>query len=114
MPGEILGIVGESGSGKTTVALAILGYARPGLSIVGGSVAFSGEEILAYSPARLRKLRGKVVSYVPQDPSSSLNPNMRIGKQLMDVLSEHQLVRVTLTDGRAGRNDAGSRSLQRS
>jgi len=88
-PGEVFGLVGESGSGKTTVALAILGYARPGLSIVDGSVAICGEDLLACSPKKLRELRGKVVSYVPQDPSSSLNPSMRIGKQLMDVLSEH-------------------------
>jgi peptide/nickel transport system ATP-binding protein len=88
-PGEVLGLVGESGSGKTTVALAILGYARPGLSIAGGSVVISGEDLLASSQNQLRVLRGKVVSYVPQDPSSSLNPGMRIGKQLIDVLSEH-------------------------
>jgi peptide/nickel transport system ATP-binding protein len=88
-PGEILGLVGESGSGKTTAALAILGYARPGLSIVGGSVTTSGKEVLGRSQSQLRELRGKVLTYVPQDPSSSLNPAMRIGRQLMDVLSEH-------------------------
>jgi peptide/nickel transport system ATP-binding protein len=88
-PGEILGLVGESGSGKTTVALAILGYARPGLSIVGGSVSILGQDLLTCSPSQLRALRGKVVSCVPQDPSSSLNPGMRIGNQLMDVLSQH-------------------------
>jgi peptide/nickel transport system ATP-binding protein len=88
-PGEVLGLVGESGSGKTTVALAILGYARPGLSIVGGSVVIDGEDVLARSPSQLRRLRGKVVSYVPQDPSSSLNPAMRIGAQMGDILSEH-------------------------
>lgn len=89
-PGEILGLVGESGSGKTTVALAILGYARPGLSIVGGSVLVSNEDVLSYSASQLRDFRGKVVAYVPQDPTSSLNPSMSIGKQLMDVLSEHE------------------------
>lgn len=88
-PGEILGLVGESGSGKTTVALALLGYAQPGLSIVGGSISICGENLLASSPSRLCALRGKVISYVPQDPSASLNPAMRIGSQLMDVLSEH-------------------------
>jgi peptide/nickel transport system ATP-binding protein len=85
-PGQILGLVGESGSGKTTVALALLGYARPGLSIVDGSVVVAGKDVLARSA---RQLRGKIISYVPQDPSSSLNPAMRIGKQLLDILREH-------------------------
>jgi peptide/nickel transport system ATP-binding protein len=89
-PGEVLGVVGESGSGKTTVALAILGYARPGLSIAAGTVVVGGQDLLTCSPRELRGRRGKLVSYVPQDPSSSLNPAMRIGKQLDDILREHR------------------------
>jgi peptide/nickel transport system ATP-binding protein len=89
-PGEVLGLVGESGSGKTTVALALLGYARPGTTIVGGAVIVDGVDVLTRQSSDLRRLRGRLVSYVPQDPSSSLNPAIRIGTQLMEVLDEHE------------------------
>ena len=88
-PGEVLGVVGESGSGKTTAGLALLGYTRPGLRISEGSVFVNGLEILSQSPEGLRKVRGAVVGYVPQDPASSLNPAMRIGEQLRETLSSH-------------------------
>ncbi len=88
-PGEILGVVGESGSGKTTVGLALLGHARRGLSISGGSVLLGGRDLLALSDDQLRRLRGSVVSYVPQDPASSLNPALRVGLQLREVLEAH-------------------------
>jgi peptide/nickel transport system ATP-binding protein len=87
--GEILGVVGESGSGKTTVGLALLGHARRGLRISGGSVLLAGRDILALGDEQLRRLRGSAVSYVPQDPASSLNPALRIGLQLREVLEAH-------------------------
>jgi len=87
--GEILGVVGESGSGKTTVGLALLGHARRGLRIAGGSVLLGGRDILALGDEQLRRLRGSAVSYVPQDPASSLNPALRIGLQLTEVLEAH-------------------------
>src|SRR5712692_1262152 len=87
--GEILGVVGESGSGKTTVGLALLGHARRGLVIAGGSVLLGGRDVLALDDEQRRKLRGSVVSYVPQDPASSLNPALRIGIQLREVLEAH-------------------------
>jgi peptide/nickel transport system ATP-binding protein len=87
--GEILGVVGESGSGKTTVGLALLGHARRGLSISGGTVLVGGRDILALGDEPLRRLRGATVSYVPQDPASSLNPALRIGLQLREVLEAH-------------------------
>jgi len=87
--GEILGVVGESGSGKTTVGLALLGHARRGLAIAGGSVLLGGRDVLALDDEQRRKLRGSVVSYVPQDPASSLNPALRIGIQLREVLEAH-------------------------
>jgi len=80
--GEIFGVVGESGSGKTTVGLALLGHARRGLRIAGGSVRLGDRDILALDEEQLRRLRGTLVSYVPQDPASSLNPALRIGTQL--------------------------------
>jgi peptide/nickel transport system ATP-binding protein len=87
--GEIFGLVGESGSGKTSLGLALLGYARPGTRIAGGTVEIAGMDLLSCSDKRRRTLRGALVSYVPQDPASALNPSMRVGKQLEDVLREH-------------------------
>src|SRR6266702_6478725 len=87
--GEILGVVGESGSGKTTVGLALLGHARRGLRIAGGSALLGGHDILALGEEQLRRLRGSLVSYVPQDPASSLNPALRIGTQLREVIEAH-------------------------
>ncbi len=87
--GEILGVVGESGSGKTTVGLALLGHARPGLRIAGGSVLLGDRDILTLGEEQRQRLRGSVVSYVPQDPASSLNPALRVGLQLREVIEAH-------------------------
>jgi peptide/nickel transport system ATP-binding protein len=87
--GEVLGLVGESGSGKTTVGLALLGHTRRGARIARGRVRVDGQELLDKSPAALRALRGKTVSYVPQDPGAALNPAMRIGTQLQETLEAH-------------------------
>ena len=87
--GEILGLVGESGSGKTTLALALLGYARPGCRIAGGAVEVAGTRLTGVSETEARAHRGRVVSYVPQDPSSALNPSLRVGDAIADMLREH-------------------------
>src|SRR5215469_14463252 len=87
--GEIFGLVGESGSGKTTVGLSLLGHARRGLRIAAGSVLLGDRDVLTLDEEQLRKMRGSVVSYVPQDPASSLNPALRIGLQLREVLEAH-------------------------
>ena len=89
-PGEIVGLVGESGSGKTTTALSLLGYTRPGVVIEGGTVEVGGESVIDRDGRALRGLRGKTVSYVPQDPGGALNPSMRIGEAIMDVLRAHR------------------------
>ena len=85
--GEILGLVGESGSGKTTAALAILGYAREGAVITGGTVSVAAGEVPYDDEHRARSIRGRVVSYVPQDPANSLNPSLRIGTAVEHVLA---------------------------
>jgi peptide/nickel transport system ATP-binding protein len=85
-PGEILGLVGESGSGKTTLGLALLGHARRGLRIARGRVLIGGQDVLACDAEGLRKLRGKQICYIPQDPASALNPTLRIGDQLGECL----------------------------
>jgi peptide/nickel transport system ATP-binding protein len=89
-PGEVVGLVGESGSGKTTVGLAMLGHARRGVEIVAGSVQIDGTDVLQLSEEERRPLRGRVVSYVPQDPAAALNPALRIGTQLREVLEAHE------------------------
>jgi peptide/nickel transport system ATP-binding protein len=88
--GEILGLVGESGSGKTTTALSLLGYTRTGVVVSGGTIEIGGESILGRDTRSLRSVRGKVVSYVPQDPGGALNPSLRVGDAIMDVLRAHR------------------------
>lgn len=87
--GEVLGLVGESASGKTTVATALLVHQRRGATVAGGRVFIKGTDVLSLNAADLRKVRGGLVSYVPQDPSMSLNPALRIGIQLREVLEVH-------------------------
>jgi len=87
--GKVLALVGESGSGKTTVGLAVLGHTRRGVSINCGQVFCGDTEILSLAESDQRKVRGNLVSYVPQDPSSSLNPALRIGLQLREILEAH-------------------------
>ncbi len=84
--GEILGLVGESGSGKTTVGMALLGHSRSGLRIAGGSVRIGDKDVLRLSERELRAVRGKSITYVPQDPGTALNPALRIGTQLRESL----------------------------
>ncbi len=87
--GEIVGLVGESGSGKTTIATALLGHARQGARVTDGEVWIGGREILALSPAERRMVRGPLVAHVAQDPATALNPMMRIGAHLDELLSLH-------------------------
>ena len=89
-PGEVMGMVGESGSGKSTVGLALLAYARRGLEISSGEVRIAGVDLLSLPDRAAQRLRGAVVSYVPQDPGTSLNPAHRVGTQLREALEIHQ------------------------
>jgi len=88
-PGEILALVGESGSGKTTAGLAALGHFRRGLVPAGGAVTVGDTDILSLTEPERRALRGRAVAYVPQDPALSLNPSLRIGRQIAEVLEAH-------------------------
>src|ERR1041384_8240782 len=88
--GETLGIVGESGSGKTVANLALMKLIpTPPGKIVSGSINFNGADILKFSPAELRELRGQRMAMIFQDPMTSLNPFMRVSKQLMEVTRLH-------------------------
>jgi peptide/nickel transport system ATP-binding protein len=91
-PGEILGLVGESGSGKTTVGLAVLGYCRKGLTIGGGSIKIDGQDVLSMGAGELQKVRGRLVSLIPQDPGTALNPILRIGTQLAECFDHKNSV----------------------
>ena len=93
-PGEVLALVGESGSGKTTAGLAALGHFRRGLVASGGSVTVhprGGDpiDVLSLDVAARRRLRGSTIAYIPQDPALSLNPAVRIGVQIAEVLETH-------------------------
>ena len=88
--GEALGIVGETGSGKTTTVLAMLGYSKPGSTITGGDVRVGGLTMTPADGRAHRDLRGKVVSYVPQNPAGSLNPSMRVKHAILEMLRAHQ------------------------
>lgn len=89
-PGEVVGLVGESGSGKSMTSLGIMRLipTPPGW-ISSGSVTFMGKDLLAMNAAELRRVRGKDLSMVYQDPMSSLNPAFTIGNQLVETLSLH-------------------------
>jgi peptide/nickel transport system ATP-binding protein len=87
--GTALGIVGESGCGKTTVAMALLGFARPGTRIASGHVRIREVDVLALEERALRAARGRLVSYVPQNPARALSPGMRVGEQIEEVVAAH-------------------------
>ncbi|WP_209371703.1 ABC transporter ATP-binding protein [Brevibacterium renqingii] len=94
--GEILGLVGESGSGKTTAGLACMAHFRDGLKFESGSVSLwprgdaTAVEVVELDEAAVRALRGSRIAYIPQDPALSLNPAMRVGEQIREVLDIHQ------------------------
>jgi peptide/nickel transport system ATP-binding protein len=88
--GQVMGLVGESGSGKSTVGVALLGHARRGLKISAGEVRLGDIDVLSLKPGALRRSRGRVFSYVPQDPASSLNPALRLGTQLREAIEVHE------------------------
>ncbi|WP_375293363.1 ABC transporter ATP-binding protein [Siccirubricoccus sp. G192] len=88
--GEILCVVGESGSGKSLTATAILGLLpAPRVRLERGAICFEGEDLAAVSPARMRAIRGARIGMIFQEPMTALNPLMRIGRQIEEVLEEH-------------------------
>ncbi|NIS80295.1 MAG: dipeptide ABC transporter ATP-binding protein [Anaerolineales bacterium] len=92
-PGDALGLVGESGCGKSTLALAIMNYVAKNAAVTCGRILFFGENICEKSGRELDHIRGNKIAMVYQDPMAALNPSLRIGRQLTEVLEEHKMSR---------------------
>ncbi len=88
--GETYGLVGESGSGKSTVAWVIMRYLADNGRVTTGEVYFKGEDLLSLSMEKLRQYRGKRIAMVYQDPMTSLNPSMKVGRQIQEAIELHQ------------------------
>ena len=88
-PGEVLALIGESGSGKTTTALALMGYARAGCRITGGSVRIGDVDVLALGARQLRALRGRTVAYIAQSAAASFDPSRTLLDQVVEPACLH-------------------------
>ncbi len=91
-PGEVLALIGESGSGKTTTALSLMGYARQGCEITGGSIRVGDTEVLSLSPSEQRTLRGRSITYIAQSAAASFNPSRTIMDQVVEPALIHRLM----------------------
>jgi oligopeptide/dipeptide ABC transporter ATP-binding protein len=91
--GETIGLVGESGCGKTTTCLSVVGLLPPAARIVGGSIAFNGQELTTKRPREMRRIRGRQIAMILQDPMASLNPLFSIYRQVAEPAYYHQGMR---------------------
>jgi len=114
--GEVLGLVGESGSGKTVTGFSLLGLVDPPGRITAGSIRFEGRELVGLPQAELRRMRGRRMAMVFQDPATTLNPVLTIGQQMQLALEAHERLsaaaaasRCAAVLGRVGIPDAASR-----
>src|SRR6185295_12427006 len=92
-PREVVGIVGESGCGKSMLALSIMRLVPEPGRIVAGRIALAGRDLLGLSEREMRKVRGSEIGIIFQDPSASLNPVMRVGRQIEETIEAHNGVR---------------------
>lgn len=100
---ETLGVVGESGCGKSMTGLAIMGMLPPGGKITQGSIKLDGRELVGLTPKEWQKIRGQQIGLVMQDPFTSLNPLMRVGDQVAEVLRLHKGI---------GKKEASDQAIQ--
>jgi oligopeptide/dipeptide ABC transporter ATP-binding protein len=100
-PGETLGIVGESGCGKSVTSLAILGILPRAGKVSSGRATFDGRDLLRLSDRQLRRVRGKEIAMIFQDPMSSLNPVLTIGRQIAEALDTHFGIKGKAAEARA-------------
>jgi peptide/nickel transport system ATP-binding protein len=100
-PGEILGVVGESGAGKSLTGLAIIGLIDAPGRIAGGEIRLEGRRIDNLPPAEMRKIRGRRIGMIFQDPLTSLNPLMRIGEHLVETIMTHSALTARQARARA-------------
>jgi len=90
--GEVMGLVGESGSGKTVTGFSIMGLVDPPGRIAGGRILFNGEDIAGYSDEQMRRLRGRKIAMIFQDPMMTLNPVLRIDTQMIEAIRAHEKI----------------------
>ena len=100
-PSEVVGIVGESGCGKSMLALSIMRLVPEPGRIAAGRIALAGRDLLGLSEREMRKVRGSDIGIIFQDPSASLNPVMRIGRQIEETIKAHNGVRSSVARDRA-------------
>ena len=101
---EVMGIVGESGSGKSQEAYAIMGLLQSPGKVIGGSITFEGEDVLAKTKKEMTELRGGRAAMIFQNPMTSLNPVYTIGNQLVEALRAH--------DKAISKEDAAQRAME--
>lgn len=103
--GETLGILGESGSGKSTLVLALAGLLGANARLEKGSIEFSGRNVFALSETELHRIRGRQIAIMYQEPGAALNPFLKAGDQVADVLRAHAGLRGQQVAQRRGRRD---------
>jgi peptide/nickel transport system ATP-binding protein len=99
--GKVLGLIGESGAGKSTIGLSAMSYGRGGVRLTGGSILLNGREIRTATPAGLRVLRGKEVTYVSQSAAASFNPAKRLMEQVIETSLSHGIMPKAEAEARA-------------
>ncbi|MGE9549722.1 ABC transporter ATP-binding protein [Erwinia amylovora] len=99
--GEVLALIGESGSGKTTIALALMGYARHGCKVAGGTVHVAGTDVTSLTPSQLCQFRGNKVAYIAQSAAASFNPAMKIMDQVIEPVVIHGVMNRTDAETKA-------------